>query len=162
VPSPQNDELISNRRDIGGCDRADPPLVITLIYEGDRVQHQVRGDMLVALLTQDAAILFELPPPLTTIILMLFGLHPSTLQIGRRLSDPPQVTDGATVLVFRVPLSVPSHSTPRGMPPVPFGGAYPGVHFGAQQVHTVVPPLPQHSKFLGNFKLPKFDGSSRH
>ena len=154
VPSPLSDDQIAVRRTIGGGGHDDYSFIITLICEGDRMQHQVWKDMPVSQLTRDAAGLFGLTHPLSTIILMLFGLNPSTLRFDCRLSDPPQVNDGATVLVFQI-----SNSTHRGMLPAPPGGAHPGGHLATQPVQNFVPPLPQNPKFLGNFKLTKFDGS---
>ncbi len=79
------------------------PFSIILVHdEGERVQHNAWSDMAVAQLTQDAARIFGLPPPMTSIILMLFGMNPRTLNVGGRLSDPPRLEDGATILVFRV------------------------------------------------------------
>jgi hypothetical protein len=92
-------------------------------------------------------------PPLSSIILMLYDLHPIALKIGYRLSDPPRVTDGATVLVIRV--GDPVHNQPMQAGPTPLN------YGGGSHDNRVVPQLPQGSKFLGNFKLPKFDGNSR-
>jgi hypothetical protein len=53
--------------------------------------------MPVSQLVQDAASIFGFHPPLTSVVLMLFGLQPATLRLGYLLSDPPRVTDGATI-----------------------------------------------------------------
>jgi hypothetical protein len=95
--------------------------------------------------------------PQPCIVLMLFGLNPSTLQVGNLLSDPPPVTNGATVMVFQV-------RHPALVPPVPGGVApgYGGAPPPSWSGHQATPPLPQSPKFLSNFKLAKFDGNSRH
>ena len=70
VPSPKTEDQIPERQNFGGVSRDDYPFHITLIYEGDRVQHQVWRCMPVAQLTQEAAGLFDLPPPITSVVLM--------------------------------------------------------------------------------------------
>jgi hypothetical protein len=80
--------------------------------------------------------------------MMLYGLPPITLRIGYRLSDPPIITDGATILVFHAGAQIQTHAAPMGN-----GGALQGI--------MTVPPLPQGSKLLGNFKLSQFNGTAR-
>ncbi len=162
VPSPQNEYRFDARQDNGECPYGDVHITITLIHEGNRIRHQIWPTMPVAVLTQDAATLFRLPPPASAIVLMLFGMIPSVLHFDQRICDPPQVTNGATVLVFQVPVPSADIQPSRGMPQVPIGGANPGAYFGGQLVQNLVPPLPQNPKFLGNFKLDKFDGTARH
>jgi hypothetical protein len=98
VPSTRNGD---QTRDGGSPDFTNP-ITVTLIYDERPVLHQVWGDMPVTQLLQDAASIFGFHPPLTSIVLMLFGLQPATLRIGYLLSDPPRVTEGETILVFRV------------------------------------------------------------
>ncbi len=85
VPSPRDGAQARN----GGSPNFTNPYSITLIYDGRLVRHQVWGDMPVTQLLQDAASIFEFHPPFSSIVLMLFGLQPTTLRIGYLLSDPP-------------------------------------------------------------------------
>jgi hypothetical protein len=90
--------------------------------------------------------------------LMLFGLVPHMLPMTThsRLSDPPTVGPGATVLVFSTGGS--ARNQGRG------GGNQPNNDLG--QIATIA-PTPQlanfttGSKVFANFKLTKFDGSAR-
>ena len=158
VPSPR---VGTHARDGGSPDHTDP-YTITLIYDGRPMRHQVWGDMPVTQLLQDAASIFGFPPPYTSIVLMLFGLQPAALRIGYLLSDPPRVADGATVLVFHVGAQihdqqlVQTHAHTQSK----YAGSSPG-HYGGGPQHGSIPPLPQGSKLLGNFKLNKFDGTAR-
>ena len=160
VPSPHERGRFTENRS-PDCDdleyQEDVPFAITLIYEGERVQHEAWSGMAVAQLMQDAARIFRLPPPISSIVLMLFGLNPSTLRADGMLSDPPRVRDGATVLVFRIGAPDFNGQQPRGGTPVRMGGGNPG----SSGEHQMVPALPQNPKFLGNFKLSKFDGAAR-
>jgi hypothetical protein len=95
---------------------------------------------------------------------MLFGLIPSTLKVGSRLSDPPIVTDGSTVLIFHIGNLAHDHTPPQTSPsrhvdgvPGHMRGALPSTVFA----NPLVPPLPPNPKFLGDFKLSKFDGTAR-
>jgi hypothetical protein len=156
--SRQRDQFTDNGNPycVGPDDQEEVPFSILLIYEGERVQHVAWSDMAVAQLTQDAAQIFSLPPPITSIILMLFGMHPRTLQLGGKLSDPPRVMDGSTILVFRVGAPVTGFQPRHGMSHCDGDG-----HSTSSVAHLLVPPLPQNPKFLGNFKLNKFDGNTR-
>jgi hypothetical protein len=129
VPSPQNGDQFADDRSRDGDDpddQDDVSFTITLIYDGERVLHQVWSGMTVERLTQDSAEIFDLPPPVTSIILMLFGLQPSTLGFNGRLSDPPCVTDGATILVFRVGNFALDRSPYRDAPTARYGVGLPG------------------------------------
>jgi hypothetical protein len=75
---------------------------------------------------------------------MLFGMNPSALRIDGKLSDPPPVTNGATVLVYHVGNRAPDRQA-----------------FETRGNIPQLPALQMNSKFLGNFKLPKFDGSAQ-
>jgi hypothetical protein len=83
---------------LGGQTPGDGDYLINLTYEGNLVRHQVNQHMMVEQLVRDAADLYQLNAP--DMILMLFGMHPQTLSRNNRLSDPPRVGPGATVLVF--------------------------------------------------------------
>ena len=127
---------------------------ITLIYEGNRIGHQVTQHMPVMQLVEEAGALFRLHP--SAVVLLLFGMHPRTLPRENRLSDPPRVEHGATVLVFNVIPNAMQQGIylppSQGVEPVqnyPQFGSEPGVSSAG-------------SKMLGNFKLPKFDGTSRY
>ncbi len=85
---------ISKGTPLPGTDSFD----ITLIFEGNRIGHRVDQHMPVMQLAEEAAVLFRLNPP--DVILLLFGMHPRTLPRENRISDPPRVENGATVMVF--------------------------------------------------------------
>jgi hypothetical protein len=146
---------------IGGSPDYTDPYIITLIYDGCPVRHQVWGDMPVAQLLQDAASIFGFHPPFTSIVVMLFGLQPATLRIGYLLSDPPRVTDGAMVLIFHVVGQVHGQQFVQAQVNTQpkYVGSSPGTYGGSP--HGSIPPLPQGSKLFGNFKLSKFDGTAR-
>jgi hypothetical protein len=121
---------------------------IFLSFEGRTVKHIVSRDMWVRELRDDAARIYHLVSQ--DLILVLFGMNPRSLVIQNQLSDPPQVGPGATVLIFNIlgggrpdpPLNPP---TGQQIMAAPFPSAnFPG------------------AKILGNFKLTKFDGSSRN
>ena len=61
--------------------------MIYLAFEGRRVEHRVTPTMLVDELAEDAADVFGLDSH--GLVLVLFGMHPHTLQYQRRLLDPP-------------------------------------------------------------------------
>jgi hypothetical protein len=128
---------------------------ITLIHEGNRIRHRVTQHMPVMQLTDEAAALFRLNPP--DVVLLLFGIYPRTLPRENRLSDPPRVEPGGTVMVFNII----NHARQQGgyqPPPQPVGsGAFYHATFGSGQGAFGIG-----SKMLGNFKLPKFDGTSRY
>jgi hypothetical protein len=93
----------------------------------------------VSQLTNEAGLVFGLDP--SEISLILFSMTPSTLQLNARISGPPRVTPGSTIMVFRIP------------------GAWSVAPYHGR---SVAPPLPALStKLLGSFKLPKFDGVAR-
>ncbi len=71
---------------------------INLTYEWNLQRHHVNQHMMVEQLVEEAANLYNLDA--MDLILMLFGMHPQTLLRPNRLSDPPRVGPGATVLVF--------------------------------------------------------------
>jgi hypothetical protein len=119
---------------------------IHLTFEGQLVRHQVTPAMMVVKLRDDAALIYRLISQ--DLILVLFGLNPQTLSLQSRLSGPPLVGPGATVMVFDV----------RGMAQHDHQAISP-----QRQPNYVMPApvIPCGPKFLGNFKLTKFDGSSR-
>jgi hypothetical protein len=119
---------------------------ITLTFDGQLCQHRVTADMAVLTLIRDAAQIYGLVA--LDVILVLFGMLPRSLVRGKLLADPPQVNPGATILVFNVPNS---GFFPAGQPPETAGHMH---------LHPDIPLTTP--KFLGNFKLPKFDGTARH
>jgi hypothetical protein len=127
--------------------------VINLTYEGQLLQHQVTADMAVATLIEDAAGVYNLVAHDT--VLVLFGANPRKLIRGNVLSDPPTVGPGATVLVMVI-----SGLSPRGTPPV--GGRGEALYQNGQNQMMAFANNGGGSKLLGNFKLPKFDGTARH
>jgi hypothetical protein len=106
--------------------------------------------MYVSQLVEEAANLFHLIPG--ELVLMLFGMIPHTLSRGNRISDPPRVGPGATVLIFRITGG--ARMT---------GGNPAGPTFDSDEAN-VHPPFyvsSLGSKISGTFKLPKFDGNAR-
>ena len=73
---------------------------INLTYEGRVTRQEVSADMLVSQLRDEAATIYHLDS--RNLILVLFGMHPHTLEPRGRLSDQPPVGPGATVLVFNI------------------------------------------------------------
>ena len=129
--------------------------VINLTYEGHLTRHQVNQHMLVEELATEAANTYHLNG--IDLVLMLFGMNPQTLLRQNRLSDPPRVGPGATVLVF----CIAGYARRMGehLNPPPAYTRYPD---GGNNVGLVPTPSYLGSKILGNFKLPKFDGNARY
>jgi hypothetical protein len=124
---------------IRGQSPANGSFEIFLTYAGARVAHRVWDSMAVSQLITEAGMVFDLDPSEVTLI--LFFMSPTSLQRDARISGPPRVTPGSTVMVFHIPGA-------RSVAP------YPG--------RSVDPPLPALStKLLASFKLPKFDGVAR-
>ena len=117
------------------------------------LQHQVTADMAVATLIEEAAGVYNLVAHDT--VLVLFGVNPRKLTRGNVLSNPPTVGPGATVLVMVI-----SGFSPRGTPPV--GGRGDALYQNGQTQMMAFSTNGGGSKLLGNFKLPKFDGTARH
>ncbi len=84
---------------LGGQTPGGGEYLINLTYEGQLVRHQVNQQMMVEQLIRDAADLYQLNA-LDLILMLLFVMNPQTLSRNSRLSDPPRVGPGATVLVF--------------------------------------------------------------
>ena len=127
---------------------------INLICNGQTVRHEVYDSMPVAQLMDEARAVFTLAQ--CPVILMLFGMTPSTLDQSRSLSGPPRVGANATVFVIPVQIFGPANNCAHPLVPPP-GSSF------------IFPPNPSpsasglmSSKLLGAFKLPKFDGSPRH
>jgi hypothetical protein len=133
------------------------PFIITVVFDGERVDHQVWEHMPVTQLLQDVSGIFGFHPPLSSVIMMLYGLHPTILRIGFRLSDPPIVSAGATVIVLQMGGQTYSQPTHTGPQQIGDGGGRHGMVADSRSV----PQLPQGSKLLANFKLPQFNGTSR-
>jgi hypothetical protein len=129
--------------------------VINLTYEGHLTKNHVGQHMLVEQLATEAAGVYNLNA--IDLILMLFGMNPQTLPRQNRLSDPPRVGPGATVLVF----CIAGHARRMGghLHPTPAYARYPD---GGNNVSLIQTPSYLGSKILGNFKLPKFDGNARY
>jgi hypothetical protein len=121
---------------------------IALVNEGRTLRHVVFATMAVEQLTREAAELFGLEPG--GIVLMLFSMAPTTLDRTRTLQGPPRVGSNATVMVFVVPgllVELPPRPTMDGERFLP-------------EPAVVIPRM--HSKLLGTFKLPKFDGAAKN
>jgi hypothetical protein len=129
--------------------------VINLTYDGHLTMHHVDQHMLVEELATEAAHVYGLNA--FDLILMLFGMNPQTLPRQNRLSDPPRVSPGATVLIF----SIANHAGHKGgkLHSTPAHTRYPD---GGNHVDLLPTPSYLGSKILGNFKLPKFDGNARY
>jgi hypothetical protein len=126
---------------------------INLTFEGRVVRHEVAADMRVSYLQDDAAAIYELTA--RDLVLVLFGMNPHTLPPQGRISDPPPVTPGSTVLIFNIAgmstgAPYPLRPIQTGRPPVPLQGLVPP------------PNLNVSSKLLANFRLAKFDGATRN
>jgi hypothetical protein len=127
--------------------------VINLTYEGHLVRHTVTADLAVVTLIEDAANWYNLVALDT--VLILFGVNPRKLVRGNVLSGPPTVGPGATVLVMVLPGAV-QRATPSA------GGRGEVSYQNGQSQMVAFANSGGGSKLLGNFKLPKFDGTSRH
>jgi hypothetical protein len=140
----------NHTRSVKEPDSDDERYDINLSFEGRLVRHTVSRDTWVRQLRDDAARIYYLVSQ--DLVLVLFGMNPHSLIIQNQLCDPPQVGPGATIPIFDVRDSGRSdyHPNPSMIPP-PMTTQFPPVNFPAG------PP-----KFLGNFKLTKFDGSSRN
>jgi hypothetical protein len=127
---------------------------IWLVYQGNSVQKNVWKSMKVSRLISDTGVLFELEPE--TIVLVLFSMHPLTLDKAKTLAGPPLVRPNARIMVFQI--FPPSGQSPPG----------PGFKNSPQARASVIPltsgyPTPTpYTKLLGTFKLPKFDGSAKN
>ncbi len=124
-----------------------------MTFEGHVHRHQVHRHMFVSQLAEESAAIFHLHEH--DLVLMLFGLVPHTLSREKRISEPPPVGPGATVLI----LNIHRHARmPGGNLPIPGGYLNRAEDGNAQQFSGGAPG----SKILGNFKLPKFDGTARY
>ena len=119
---------------------------IRLVCEGRSVTQQVSDSLPVVYLVYEASALFGIDPD--SIQLMYFSMTPVMLDRARTLLGPPRVTPNSTIFVFRFPgLPVPRNvqsSHERELQP---------------RAPEAMPKL--HSKLLGTFKLPKFDGTPK-
>ncbi len=113
--------------------------------------------MPVSNLLQDVVGIYGFPPPLSSVILMRYGLQPVPLQVGCLLTDHPKVSDGDTILVIRVGETSQNQQSRIGLSPMNPGG----IARGITHDHGSIPQLTHSSKLLGNFKLPQFNGTSR-
>jgi hypothetical protein len=91
---------------------------IVLTFEGHVHRHQVHRHMFVSQLAEESAAIFHLHEQDLT--LMLFGMIPRTLSREKRISEPPPVGPGATVLIFNIQRH---ERIPGGRSPFP--GGYP-------------------------------------
>ncbi len=125
---------------------ADSPFEIKLVYEGRSVVCHVSEGMQVINLIQEASNIFHLEP--STVLLMLFSMTPLILDRNLTLFGPPRVTPNSTVMVFVV----------HGQPAI----QEPNLRSTSAALLPNVPGSPQiHSKLLGTFKLPKFNGTPK-
>jgi hypothetical protein len=147
VPSP----LKSNLQ--GGMDT---PFSITLVYEGESVDHRVWATMPITQLIREAADIFGLD--LHTILLVLVtGIsNPTPIPQHVTIEGPPRVGPNSTVMVLALPGDH-GHHYPDVI--VPFvDRSYPP---RSVPVQMSLPPA-LNSKLLSSFKLPKFDGAARN
>jgi hypothetical protein len=127
---------------------------IWLVFQGNSVQRTVWRSMKVSELISDTSVLFHLEP--ATIVLVLFSMHPVTLDKTKTLAGPPAVPHNAKIMVFRI-------VAPSGQSP-PIQGF---IDYAQARVSTIPltpgyhPPTP-YAKLLGSLKLPKFDGSAKN
>jgi hypothetical protein len=128
--------------------------VVNLSFEGQLTRHEVTPTTRVSQLREDAAGIYGLMQQ--HLVLVLFGMNPHTLVMENRLCDPPMVGPGATVLIFNV-RGMARNDHPPFLPPRQQNYDQQSIHAMPAQA-MVTPGGP---KFLGQFKLTKFDGSSR-
>jgi hypothetical protein len=123
----------------------DPVFDIALVHEGQTQRHRVHETMAVAQLVEEAAGIFSLDS--RVIVLMLFTATPATLDRARDLAGPPRVGPNSTVMVFAVG-SIPAERNLE-------------LRAGERDPTRAAPGPRMHSKLLGTFKLPKFDGTPK-
>jgi hypothetical protein len=132
---------------------------------GQEVLHQVRDRTLVSRLAEEAGAIFGLDPAF--IVLMICMPSPEVLDKRATLAGPPRVFPNVSVYVCFVRTGTSPNYTP---PPMRVGAIDHGIFpqfqqgyedHGAYDLVSDQGPL-LNSKLLGNFKLPKFDGSPRH
>jgi hypothetical protein len=171
VPSPyeqRNDAVVSVRKvamadgksssgdESPGQDR---DFEVNLVHAGQTVRQRVHEHMLVGQLAMVAAGIFSLDPH--TVVLMLFGMTPLTLDKMLFLRGPPRVGPNSTVMVFVVP-----RPTSVGRTPDPNRGGERSWPPEATRIaggpSSAGPPTRMHSKLLGTFKLPKIDGAAKN
>ncbi len=126
----------------GGQSPPNGPFVIFLTYAGTRVAHRVWDSMGISQLIAEAGLVFSLDP--SEVTLMFFSMTPTSLHRGAKISGPPRVTAGSTVMVFHLPIARSTATAP---------------YLGRTVDPSPLPPLS--TKLLANFKLPKFDGVAR-
>jgi hypothetical protein len=137
--------LFNAGRSRGPNTPAEIPFEIYLTNAKTRVGHRVWDSMLIWQLTVEAGSVFGIEPD--EISLILFSGSPTSLQRNGRISGPPRVTPGSTVMVFQIP------ALRAFVPPSVISQAF-------RQGQLPDPPLPALStKLLATFKLPKFDGA---
>jgi hypothetical protein len=172
VPSPfeqRNDAVASSRMVATGNGKSslerespgpDQGYEVNLVHAGQTVRQLVHEGMMAAgQLAMLAAGIFGLDPH--TVVLLLFGMTLLTLDKMLFLRGPPRVGPNTTVIVFVVPGLNPAERTPnptrcgeRSWPPDVAGIA------GMQSLAGTSTRM--HSKLLGTFKLPKFDGAAKN
>jgi hypothetical protein len=142
---PSRSPLFNVGRSRGPNTPGEIPFEIYLTSAGTKAVHRVWDSMLIWQLTVEAGSIFGIEPD--EISLILFSGSPTSLQRNGRISGPPRVTPGATVMVFQIP-ALRAFVPPPVIPQV----------FRQDQFSD--PPLPALStKLLATFKLPKFDGA---
>ena len=146
-PGTNRSSLFNAGRSRGAPTPAEVPFEIHLTYAGTRVAHRVWDSMLIWQLTVEVGSIFGIEPD--TISLILFSVSPTSLQRNGRISGPPRVTPGSTIMVFQIP------GLRAFVPP-------PVVPQAFHQNQLLEPPFPAVStKLLATFKLPKFDGVAK-
>lgn len=130
---------------VRGRQPSEPRFEISLTYAGTSVLHQVWDTMPIHQLLTEACSIFALDP--ADVVLVLFSGQPTSLPRDGRISGPPRVAPGSTVMVCCVP----------GMLAVERARGNHGL--SRQPPYLEVPAIS--SKLLGTFKLPKFDGAAR-
>ncbi len=124
----------------------DPSFEITLIYEGRQVRHEVSESLPVSSLMNDAGRIYRIDP--NALILMLFSASPTILNRMLTLRGPPWVVPNSSLFVFVAANTSEGRLT------------YPAM--GGERFQLDVAAVPKmHSKLLGTFKLPKFDGTPK-
>jgi hypothetical protein len=130
----------------GGSDAySEGTFEIFLTFSGGTIVHRVWDTMPISQLTFDAGILFGIDHQDLTLILFSGSPGPTSIPRAGKVSGPPRILPGSTVLIFCVPVQ-------RHLPPPPI---HP--HLDCESSLSGLSP-----KLLASFKLPKFDGVARN
>ncbi len=133
----------------GDSQYPDGSFEIFLVFNGGTTVHRVWDSMHVSQLISEAGTIFGVDPQ--DLALILFSGSPSSIPRTGRVSGPPRIAPGSTVLVFEVPQAE--------MPmPTPSRELIPHSHDPVDHQSSLSGLSP---KLLASFKLPKFDGATR-